>query len=87
MRFSVAQKSTVLKWAKDLGAQEVPKLYALETLQKELNENMGVPKKEKMSRRGNIYFINDIGAAVAKVYYWLCAHKLDLNSELTLGRF
>jgi len=68
LRFSIEQKKAVLKWVSDLGACEVPTLHAIDTVQKSLCETLGNPSKEKVSRRGNVYFINDIGTAIVKVH-------------------
>jgi hypothetical protein len=70
LRFSEAQKRAVLRWGKDLGAQDVPKLHALDSFQKKMMENMGKPTSRKSSCRGNIYYINDIGDAIAKVVFY-----------------
>lgn len=66
LRFSEAQKRAVLKWGKDLGAQDVPTLYALEKMQKELTESFGDPTSEKRTHKGSIFYINEIGAAISK---------------------
>jgi len=71
LRFSVPQKRAILKWAKDLGAQEVPTLYGLEKLEETLTSALGDPTKEVCSRKGNIFYINEIGAAIAKVKFVL----------------
>ena len=77
LRFSLAQKKAVLKWAADLGAPDVPKLHAIEALQRNVSETVGTPTSEKTSRRENIYYINEIGAAIAKVS--LLIHFCSIN--------
>jgi len=67
LRFSGQQKRALLKWAKDLGARDVPKLSTLENIQKELNTVIGDPTTQKKSRLGNIFYINEIGSGIAKV--------------------
>ena len=71
LRFSVKQKKAVLEWVSDLSTKEVPMLHANKTVQKRLNKTLGNPSKEKLSRRGNVYFINNIGTAIAKVLIFI----------------
>jgi len=69
LRFSLAQKNAVLRWAKDLGASNVPNLGSLETVQSKLSVLIGVPTTEKISRGGNLFYVNEIGAGIAKVHF------------------
>jgi hypothetical protein len=76
LHFSLSQKKAVLKWATDLGAQDVPKLHALEALQKKLSETIGTPTVEKVSPCRNVFFLNEVGAAISKAifhYIYICA--------------
>lgn len=65
--FSEAQKQAMLSWAKDLGAQDVPSLGRLAKWQKFLSAELGNPTSKHESSGKNIYYLNDIGAAIAKV--------------------
>ena len=67
LRFSHAQKQAVLNWAREMGAENVPSLWALELWQKKIEERVGHPTEKVTSRLGNIFHINDVGKAIAKV--------------------
>lgn len=67
LRFSRMQKEAILKWARDLGAKDVPSLFALEKLQECLSCSLGKPTVEKRSRDQDIYYMNDVGMALARV--------------------
>ncbi|KAF8656148.1 hypothetical protein AX14_008084, partial [Amanita brunnescens Koide BX004] len=66
LRFSVAQKMAVLSWARQLGAQGVPTLRGLQKAQEYVRNLLGNPTKEVTAYSGNIFHINDVGAAIAK---------------------
>ncbi|KAF8575819.1 hypothetical protein K439DRAFT_1368905, partial [Ramaria rubella] len=66
LRFSRAQKRAILSWGKDLGAKEVPTLSSLQAVQKQLTLETRHPMSKKTMQLGNIFFINEIGAALAK---------------------
>ncbi|KAI0681707.1 hypothetical protein BC835DRAFT_1205883, partial [Cytidiella melzeri] len=68
LRFSDAQISAMLRWAKALHARDVPTLYAIKKMCQDLRRLVGDPTKKVVSPSGNIFYINDIGAAVAKDY-------------------
>ncbi|KAI0683828.1 hypothetical protein BC835DRAFT_1217128, partial [Cytidiella melzeri] len=68
LRFSDAQISAMLRWAKALHARDVPTLYAIKKMRQDLRRLVGDPTKKVVSPSGNIFYINDIGAAVAKDY-------------------
>ncbi|KAI0692036.1 hypothetical protein BC835DRAFT_1416789 [Cytidiella melzeri] len=68
LRFPDAQISAMLKWAKALHARDIPTLYAIKKMRQDLRCLVGDPTKKVVSPSGNIFYINDIGAAVAKDY-------------------
>lgn len=67
LRFSEAQKSAVLQWAKDLKAPEVPTLGALKRSSKQILDLVGQPTEKVTSASGNIFYLNDVGKAISKV--------------------
>lgn len=67
LRFSLPQKKAMLEWAKDLGAKNVPSLYALEQNENRLMKSLGCPTIEVRTRNGNLFYINDIAQGIAKV--------------------
>ncbi|KAI0685875.1 hypothetical protein BC835DRAFT_1218160, partial [Cytidiella melzeri] len=77
--FSDAQIGTMLRWAKALHARDVPTLYAIKKMCQDLRRLVGDPTKKVVSPSGNIFYINDIGAAVAKG--WIA--YLDYANPLT----
>lgn len=52
---------------KETGAQNVPSLYALRKVQKELSLSVGVKTRHFRSSLGNIYSANDLGQLIARV--------------------
>ncbi|KAG1723899.1 hypothetical protein EDB19DRAFT_1915867 [Suillus lakei] len=66
--FSEAQKKAVLSWAKELGAHDVPSLYTLNRLQDSVRTLVGNPTEKITARSGNIFYLNDVGKAIAKDY-------------------
>ncbi|KAF8588128.1 hypothetical protein K439DRAFT_1299825, partial [Ramaria rubella] len=66
LRFSWAQKRAILAWEKDLGAREVPTLSGLQEIQRQLLIETRNPVTKKSTRLGNIFYLNEIGAALAK---------------------
>ncbi|KAG2156935.1 uncharacterized protein EDB93DRAFT_1247115 [Suillus bovinus] len=66
--FSEAQKKAILSWAKELGARDVPSLYALNHFQETIQTLVGNPTEKVTARSGNIFYFNDVGKAVAKDY-------------------
>jgi len=85
LRFSVNQKRAMLKWAKDLGATDVPNLNSLQNIQKSLAEAIGNPTVKKTSRSGDVFHINEIGLAIGKVQYF--TFYFTLSFRLGLGSF
>lgn len=57
----------MLRWAKELGAKKVPSLYSLEKCRKAILNKVGDPTKKSVSASGNVFYVNDVGAAIAKV--------------------
>ncbi|KAG1863736.1 hypothetical protein F4604DRAFT_1929149 [Suillus subluteus] len=68
LRFSEAQKKAVLSWAREMGAQNVPTLYALRKAQDHVRSCVGNPTCKVTASSGNIFYINAIGSAIAKDY-------------------
>ncbi|KAG1851927.1 hypothetical protein F4604DRAFT_1883535 [Suillus subluteus] len=66
--FSEAQKKAVLSWAKELGAHNVPSLYTLNRLQESVRTLVSNPTEKITARSGNIFYLNDVGKAIAKDY-------------------
>ncbi|KIM60204.1 hypothetical protein SCLCIDRAFT_26728 [Scleroderma citrinum Foug A] len=66
--FSDAQKQAVLNWAKELGAKDVPLLYAVKKCQECMESAFGVPMHMFESQTGNIFYLNDVVKAVAMDY-------------------
>ena len=71
LRFSTAQKKAVLSWAKTLDAQGVPSLDALKKAELRIRELVGDPTERVKSSSGNVFHLNDIGKAIAKVFFQL----------------
>jgi hypothetical protein len=67
LRFSEAQTAAVLAWAKALSAQDVPSLYAIKKSQETLRRLVGDPTHQVTGANGNIFYINNIAHAIAKV--------------------
>jgi hypothetical protein len=68
LRFSEQQKLAILDWAKELRAQDVPTLGMLEKCQDHIKRLVGCPTEKFTSLQGTVFFINDIGKAIAKVF-------------------
>lgn len=65
--FSDAQKKAALSWAKELGARDIPSLWSVKQSNDRISELVGNPMRKVTSASGNIFYINDIGHAIAKV--------------------
>jgi len=65
--FSQTQKQAVLDWARDLHACDVPTLGALKANQQRIQGLLGNPTRKIESGLGNIFYINDVAHAIAKV--------------------
>ncbi|KAG2335355.1 hypothetical protein BDR05DRAFT_859219, partial [Suillus weaverae] len=68
LRFSEAQKKAVLSWAREMGAQNVPTLYALRKAQDHVRSCIRNPTRKVTASSGNIFYINSIGSAIAMDY-------------------
>ncbi|KAG1828025.1 hypothetical protein EV424DRAFT_1318931 [Suillus variegatus] len=66
--FSDAQKKAALSWAKELGARDIPSLWSVKQSNDRISELVGNPMRKVTSASGNIFYINDIGHAIAKDY-------------------
>ncbi|KAG2063878.1 hypothetical protein BDR04DRAFT_1130971 [Suillus decipiens] len=66
--FSDAQKKATLNWAKELGARNVPSLYAIKKCQKFVEDFLGQPTEKVTARSGNTFYINNIAKAIALDY-------------------
>ncbi|KAK1220278.1 hypothetical protein PQX77_016965 [Marasmius sp. AFHP31] len=66
VRFSESQKQAVLEWAKALGTQDVPTLSALKKAQESIEKMVGQPTEKVVSSLGTIFYINDVGKAIAR---------------------
>ncbi|GAB1523427.1 hypothetical protein RhiTH_006575 [Rhizoctonia solani] len=58
---SEAQQLAVLDWAKELGAENVPSMYALQKCDQKLANLMGDMTQRFTTQKGDIYYVNDIG--------------------------
>ena len=67
LRFSKPQKQAILRWARDLGAPNVPVLNTLERQQQKIEMRVGHPTEKVTSPFGNVFYFNDIGKAIARV--------------------
>lgn len=65
--FSDAQKKATLNWAKELGARNVPSLYAIKKCQKFVEDLLGQPTEKVTARSGNTFYINNIAKAISHV--------------------
>ena len=68
LRFSEAQKSAILKWGKDLHAPDVPTLSGLKSVRQRIEGLVGDVTEKVTSVAGNIFYLNNVGKAIAKVY-------------------
>ncbi|KIJ04667.1 hypothetical protein PAXINDRAFT_22039 [Paxillus involutus ATCC 200175] len=66
--FSDPQKKAILDWAKELGARDVPSLYALKQRHEQVKKIVGDPTEKIVSPFGNVFYINDVAKAIAKDY-------------------
>lgn len=72
LHFSEAQKHAVLDWANELGAKNVPSLYAVNKCQKKIRNLVGASTERVVSPSGTVFYLNDIGNAIAKVSCFQC---------------
>lgn len=79
--FSDSQKRAVLNWAKELGAANVPSLGAMKKCHNYLDELVGSPTQKMTSRAGDVFYINNVAEAIAKVR--LACLSCLFNSDIT----
>ncbi|KAJ7185109.1 hypothetical protein GGX14DRAFT_538239 [Mycena pura] len=65
-RFTGAQLSLVIHFAKSLGAPNVPSLKSLRRVQKSLQDKCSQPPLQINSAMGNIFFMNDLRQSIAR---------------------
>ncbi|KIJ11470.1 hypothetical protein PAXINDRAFT_84506, partial [Paxillus involutus ATCC 200175] len=65
LRFSHAQKSALLEWAKALGAPDVPSMYAVKKTQERVQKLLGNPMEKISTASGNTFYLNAINKAIA----------------------
>ncbi|KAL0567444.1 hypothetical protein V5O48_014549 [Marasmius crinis-equi] len=66
LRYSESQKKAILSWGKSLGAREVPALSALKRVQDKIQDMVASPTEKVVSSSGTVFYINEIGHAIAK---------------------
>ncbi|KAJ7830704.1 hypothetical protein B0H13DRAFT_2240601 [Mycena leptocephala] len=64
-RFSTAQMSLILHFAKQLGARDVPSLKSFRKMQQGLQSSCGDKPTKVVSNLGNVFYMNDICHAIA----------------------
>lgn len=67
LRLSDPHMRTIMFVMKELGVKSVPSLDTLRRLQAQLREHVSVPTSLRSSSRGHIFYVNEIGAQIAKV--------------------
>ena len=67
LRFSEPQKRAILQWAKSMNAPNVPTSYAISKISERIQSLVGDPTRKVVSSSGNVFYINDIAKAIAKV--------------------
>jgi len=65
--FSEAQKRAILDWAREIGMKDVPSLYSIKKWQEKIEKNVGHPTEKVTSLAGNVFYMNNIGKAIAMV--------------------
>ncbi|KAH9028757.1 hypothetical protein EDB85DRAFT_1867621, partial [Lactarius pseudohatsudake] len=68
LRFSEQQKKAVLSWASQLGARNVPSLYALSQCQEHIKDIVGNSVTAVTSGAGNNLYMQDIPHMIAEDY-------------------
>jgi hypothetical protein len=82
LRFSDAQKRAVITWAKALGAPNVPTLYGLKKCHKRICDQVGNPTEKVKANSGNIFYLNSIAKAIAKVRLSTLTSTLTASSKI-----
>lgn len=67
LAFSSTQESLILTFARELGAQGVPTAYALKQERQQIKTLLGDPTSRLVAVTGDVYYLNDIASALAKV--------------------
>jgi len=67
LRFLHPQQAAVLDWAKELGAPEVPSMYAMKKTQECIMNLLGAPTEKVTMASGSMFYLNAINKAVAMV--------------------
>ena len=80
-KFSRNDLRAIFAFSKALGARGIPSVKKLKKIQDEFKAKFGDPKVRKVSANGNIFYMNRIGHAVARVWYFnhSVAVQLTLN--------
>lgn len=71
LRLSEAQMRTIIFVLREAGVKNVPSLKTLHRVQEKLRKQVGYPTVRHVSPRGNVFYVNDIKAQVAKVCVFL----------------
>lgn len=58
----------VLAWGKELHAEDVPSQKKFLAAQQDLLSKLRDPTEQQESSRGNVYYLNDIGASISKIH-------------------
>lgn len=66
LRLSDNQMQLIMFGMSELGVRDVPSLSAFRDMQKVLRANIAVPTEERRSTRGNVFYVNNLGALIAK---------------------
>ncbi|KAF7293432.1 FAD-binding-3 domain-containing protein [Mycena indigotica] len=65
-RFSSAQMSVILQFARALGAPDIPTLKGLRKMQQLLQKTVSSEPQRVQSSMGNVFYINDIRATISR---------------------
>ncbi|KAJ6607222.1 hypothetical protein B0H10DRAFT_1701137, partial [Mycena sp. CBHHK59/15] len=65
-RFTSAQMSLIIQFAKNLGVPNVPSIKALRNIQQSLQSSCGDAPTRIESQQGNIFYMNDIRGTIAR---------------------
>lgn len=66
LRLSDNQMQLIMFGMSELGVRDVPALSTFRDMQKALRRKIAVPTEEHRSSRGNVFYVNNIGALIAK---------------------
>ena len=95
LRLSDQQMRLVIFVLKEAGVSNVPSLQTLRRVQKRLREDVAVPTERRISVKGNVFYVNQLGAQIAQVrelhihLYRYISHSNTVNRTsriLWLGR-